>query len=26
VWNLVDADGRVQGQAATFERTADLPD
>ena len=26
VWNLVDGDGRVQGQAATFERTADLPD
>ncbi len=25
VWNLIDADGLVQGQAATFEQATDLP-
>jgi hypothetical protein len=26
VWNLIDADDVVRGQAATFERAIDLPD
>jgi len=25
VWNLIDVDGKIHGQAATFDRWTDLP-